>query len=80
MSFLERIRWGNAEPNVQKIFEAMFKKRGYVPNLFRVMGRKPLLLRTFNSHFSAVTGEGAVNVRLKELLAVRVSTLNRCEY
>jgi alkylhydroperoxidase family enzyme len=80
MSHIERVRWGEAEPRVQRVFEAMYRKRGNVPNLFRVMGRRQELLRSFNTHFSAVTGEGKVDVRLKELLAVRVSTLNRCEY
>lgn len=80
MSHIERVRWGEAEPRVQKVFEAMYKKRGNVPNLFRVMGRRPDLLRSFNTHFSAVMSESGVDVKLKELLAVRVSALNRCEY
>ena len=63
-----------------RLLEAMFRERGYVPNLFRVMGRRPELLRSFNTHLSAMMGKGTVEIRLKEMLAVRVSALNQCEY
>jgi alkylhydroperoxidase family enzyme len=35
---------------------------------------------TFNHHFGRVMGEGRLDVRLKELLAVRVSQINGCDY
>lgn len=80
MSHLRRLNWGEAEPRVQRVFESFFAARGNVPNLFRVLGHRPELLSTFNAHFNAVLGEGAVSIRLKELLAVRVSLLNGCRY
>jgi alkylhydroperoxidase family enzyme len=80
MSHIERLQWGEVEPRIQRIFETLHEARGNVPNLFRVMGRRPSLLTSFNVHFGAVMGEGEVDVRLKELLAVRVSQLNDCEY
>lgn len=80
MSHLERIRWGEVEPRIQRVFESFFQARGNVPNLFRVMGHRPELLSTFNAHFQAVLAPGALTVRFKELLALRVSTLNHCRY
>ncbi len=80
MSYVDRLRWGEVEPRIQRIFESFYEARGNVPNLFRVMGRRPELLTTFNAHFAAVMGEGTLPVRLKELVAVRVSQVNRCEY
>ena len=80
MSTIERIRWGEGSPRIQKVFEQFFADRGNVPNLFRVMGRRPEILTTFNQHFGQVMSKGLLEPRLKELLAVRVSRLNHCEY
>jgi alkylhydroperoxidase family enzyme len=80
VSHIERLNWGEVEPRIQRIFETFQEARGNVPNLFRVMGRRPPLLTSFNAHFGAVMGEGRLEIRLKELLAVRVSQLNDCEY
>jgi alkylhydroperoxidase family enzyme len=80
MSYIKRVLWGDGEPRVQKVFESIYEQRGNVPNLFRVMGRRPKILNSMNAHFGAVMGEGAIPVLLKELIAVRVSVLNKCEY
>jgi len=80
MSYIDRVKWGEGEPRVQKVFESIYKDRGNVPNLFRVMGRKPKLLNSFNAHFAAVMADDTVSTRLKEILVVRVSTLNHCGY
>jgi uncharacterized peroxidase-related enzyme len=80
MSFVSRLRWGHVEPRVQRVFEHFYAERGNVPNLFRVMSHRPELMTSFNAHFGGVMGEGTVSVRVKELLAVRVSMLNNCEY
>ena len=81
MSYLERLNWGEGEPRLQRIFEKFYDERGNVPNLFRVMGRRPALLTSFNAHFAAVlSGDGTLDVRFKEMLAVRVSQINECGY
>ena len=41
MSYLKRLRWGEVEPRVQRVFESFHASRGNVPNLFRVLGRRP---------------------------------------
>lgn len=80
MSKIDRVRWGEAEPRLQRVFDLVYADRGNVPNLYRVMGRRPELMSSFNSHMGKVMGEGQIEVRLKELLAVRVSQVNFCEY
>jgi alkylhydroperoxidase family enzyme len=80
MSYIDRVKWGEGEPRVQKVFEAVYEDRGNVPNLFRVLGRKPKLLNSFNAHFAAVMADDTVSTRLKEILVVRVSALNHCGY
>lgn len=81
MSYLERLKWGAVEPRLQKIFDHFHTERGNVPNLFRVMGRRPELLTSFNAHFGAVLSDkGTLSVGFKEMLAVRVSQINDCGY
>ena len=55
-------------------------ERGKVPNLFRVAAHCPEIARTWSEHQRAVMGPGHVPVVLKELISVRVSQLNDCEY
>ena len=75
-----RVDPSDADPLVQDSFDAFIKARGKVPNLFRVAAQRPLIERTWAAHLDAVMGKGEVEQQLKELLAVRVSQLNRCEY
>lgn len=68
------------EPEVQEVFERFREERGNVPNMFRVMGRKPAHLTTLIDHFGTVMRGGEVSRRLKEMISVRVSALNDCDY
>ena len=68
------------EPAVRRVFEAFLKERGNIPNMFRTVGMLPKHLTTMIQHFSTVMNEGTVPVLLKELLSIRVSSLNGCCY
>ena len=68
------------DPRVRRIFDAFQKERGNIPNMFRTVGMLPKHLTTMIAHFSTVMNEGSVPVLLKELLAIRVSSINRCRY
>ncbi|MGH9519093.1 MAG: carboxymuconolactone decarboxylase family protein [Terriglobales bacterium] len=48
--------------------------------MFRTVAHRPELLRTMLAHFRAVMEGGTVPLKLKELLAVRVSQINACDY
>jgi alkylhydroperoxidase family enzyme len=80
VSFLPRARWGEVDESIQQVFERFWNARGNVPNLFRVLALRPELFRTFNAHFDAALGPGTLDVRLKELVAVKVSRLNGSRY
>lgn len=80
MSYLPRARWGEVDDFIQGVFEKLWETRGNVPNLFRVLALRPELFETFNRHFEAGLGAGTVSIRLKELVAVRVSRLNASRY
>jgi alkylhydroperoxidase family enzyme len=56
------------------------RTRGKVPNLFRIMARRPGIMTTIVAQMNAVMGAGEVSVLLKELTACRVSQINNCEY
>jgi len=56
------------------------KVRGNIPNMFRTVAHRPELLKTMIAHFRAVMETGTVSTKLKELLFVRTSQINRCEY
>lgn len=65
---------------VRGIFDVYLRERGNVPNMFRTLGALPKHLQTMIAHFRTVMTEGQVPPLLKELLAVRVSSINRCKY
>jgi alkylhydroperoxidase family enzyme len=75
-----RLETGDVDDSVKPTFDAFVKERGVVPNLFRVAAHRPEILRTLREHMAAVMGPGEVPVLLKELLSVRVSQINGCEY
>jgi alkylhydroperoxidase family enzyme len=61
-------------------FQRFIDERGKVPNLFRIAAHRPQIARTLAEHMRAVMGPGDVPVLLKELLSVRVSQINECDY
>jgi alkylhydroperoxidase family enzyme len=67
-------------PEVRSIFDVFLRERGNVPNMFRTVAARPSHLQTMIAHFRTVMNEGHVPTVLKELIAVRVSSLNRCRY
>lgn len=77
---ISRIKTEATDASVQPLLEAMYAQRGNVPNMFRTAAHRPELLRTMLAHFRAVMESGTVPLKLKELLAVRVSQINACDY
>jgi alkylhydroperoxidase family enzyme len=62
------------------VFEVFLKERGNIPNMFRTMAHRPEFLRTMIAHFRTVMNTGTVDKKLKEMVGVRVSHLNKCDY
>ena len=56
------------------------KTRGNIPNMFRTVAHRPEIMRTMVAHFRAVMETGTVPTKLKELVIVRTTQINRCEY
>ncbi len=70
----------DAPAEARATLQAFFDARGNVPNMFRTLARRPAVMKTASDHMTAITTGSAVEPRLLELLAVRVSVLNQCRY
>ena len=64
----------------RQVFDQFLRERGNVPNVFRTVAHRPEIMRTLNQHFFNVMNTGTVSRKLKEMISVRVSYLNACEY
>lgn len=80
MGRISKLEPSQVDGQVRKIFEAFLKERGNIPNMFRTVAHRPAILKSMIDHFKNVMGTGTVGARLKELLFVRVSQLNHCDY
>ncbi len=69
-----------AAEDVKPIYDDMTKKFGRMPNFFALMAHRPAVLKNFLPFYSAVTGEGTVEAKYKELAYLKTSTLNGCAY
>lgn len=77
---ITRLDKSSVDQPTAEIFDVYLKERGNVPNMFRTVAHRPEFLRTMIAHFRTVMNTGTVATKLKELLTVRVSQLNHCEY
>ncbi len=66
--------------STRALLEALLRERGNIPNLFRAAAHRPDIVETLFAHMRAVMGPGTVPALLKELLTLRVSHVNGCEY
>ena len=77
---LTRIDPAEAPEAVRPTFESFVRERGKVPNLYRIAAHAPRVAASLAAHQKVVMGPGEVPVLLKELLSVRVSRINLCDY
>jgi alkylhydroperoxidase family enzyme len=80
MPRISKISPSQASPEVKEVFDAFMKTRGNIPNMFRTVAHRPEIMRTMVAHFKAVMETGTVPAKLKELVIVRTTQINRCEY
>ena len=80
MPRLSKISPEQADAASREVFDRFLRERGNVPNMFRTASHRPEIMKTMTEHFTAVMTTGTVSRKLKEMISVRVSQLNRCEY
>jgi len=77
---ISRLDRSSVDEKTAEVFDHYQKVRGNVPNMFRTMGHRPEIMRSMVAHFRAVMETGTLSQKLKELVIVRTSQINRCEY
>lgn len=77
---IRRLGPDEVEGPTREIFDTYIRERGNIPNMFRTAAHRPDHLRTMITHFRTVMNTGTVPQKLKELVTVRVSEINGCEY
>jgi uncharacterized peroxidase-related enzyme len=80
MSRISRVDRSQVTPDLDALFDEIYTQRGNVPNMFRVMAHRPQIFATMQAHFAAVLNTGTVPTRLKELIIVRTSQVNKTPY
>ena len=80
MPRLSKLSPDQADATSREVFDRFLRERGNVPNMFRTVAHRPEIMKTMTQHFMTVTTTGTVPRKLKEMVSVRVSHLNRCEY
>ena len=80
MPRLSKLGPDQVDGEARQVFDQFLKERGNIPNMFRTVAQRPEIMKSMVAHFRAVMNTGSVEKKLKELVAVRVSQLNGCEY
>jgi uncharacterized peroxidase-related enzyme len=66
---------------VQSLFAKAEDKLGFVPNVMRIFSLRPSHLLAWRKHYELIMrGESKLSLAQREMIAVVVSSLNRCNY
>ncbi len=79
MSRLNPIDPSTASGKSKELLDAVKGKLGMVPNMTRVMAISPVVLEAY-LHFSGALGEGLLDAKTREELALVTAQQNRCDY
>ncbi len=80
MPRISRLTRNEVPAETGEIYDRYMRQRGNVPNMFRTVAHRPEIFQTMIAHFEAVLNTGTLPVKLKELVIVRTSQLNHCDY
>ena len=83
----KRVAWlrvpgeDEAPPAVAKLFDKASEKLGFIPNVLRVYALRPRHLELWDAFYDdLMRGESGLTKPQREMIAVVVSTVNRCHY
>ncbi len=83
MSRVRQIGLDEAEGEVARFYEATTQMLGRVPHSIQVLGNVPLIARMLLLYNATLQREGAGSVlssKLKEMVIIKTSQLNGCNY
>lgn len=69
-----------APPEVQAVFDSGHAQYGRLLYTWQALANRPEIFVAYLPYLRSIVGPGALDQRLKELVQVRVSVLNRCRY
>jgi uncharacterized peroxidase-related enzyme len=67
-------------PEAVALYEKLLADRGCVPNMFKALANVPALALGIAALLKPLMGEGSLPGWYKELIAIRVASLNQCDY
>ena len=69
-----------APVELHKIYDQMYEGFGLMPNIFGVVARFPVALKTLIQFYDAVMSKGKIEAKYKELAYLKTSIINECRY
>ncbi len=79
--WIRKVSQDEATGLVKRYYDGVLKDRGFVPETISVFSIKEGNLRATQSlRTTLMEGESGLSRAQKEMIAVRVSTLNECDY
>jgi len=79
MSRIQPVKLEAAPLPVRQLLDAVAKRLGTVPNLFKLLAHSPAALRAYLGQSEALSG-GALDRKLREQIAVATAGANGCDY
>ncbi|MEM7052073.1 MAG: peroxidase-related enzyme [Acidobacteriota bacterium] len=79
MSRINPIQPETASAEARQILDQVKAKMGGVPNILGTMAQAPAVAQAYLG-FSGALGEGALDAKLRELIALTVAEANNCDY
>lgn len=79
MSRIPTVNRETATAEQNALFDAIQAKLGVVPNFLKVFAHSPAALRAFLG-FHGIAGEGSLDPKTRERIALTVAQQNTCEY
>ncbi len=80
MPIINPVEEKSAAEELKPIYQSMQKKFGRMPNFFGMLAHNPEVLKNFLPFYQAITGPGKAEPRCKELVYLKTSIINGCEY
>ena len=81
MSWIDVIDEEDAEGDLKKVYDEIIHKRGKLSNIMKIQSLNPDCMRThMNLYLSIMFGKSNLKRVDRELIAVVVSSLNKCKY
>ena len=80
MQRISLIEPDSADPSAKRIMENLLKQFGVVIPPVKALAHKPDLLRAVLSLTNTAHGKGEIDLGLKEIINIRASMINGCEF